>query len=645
MKSEKQLYQWDVNQYLTELQPTAQFVDYPMGNEVIRIETDGKRCRIPDEFLQTAGFKTCYERYSDGTYKAYNFNVQSSPKPPDYVYTAEERTTFDALVAKADAAIAEIKRRADSGEFTPKKGVDYFTDEEKNELMESVSSGAVGEFRKVVDSATTEYNANHNLKLAKYNANASEKLTTYDVNAEQQTTDYNRNAAEKLEAYNSNHAEKVAEYNQNAAALQTEVDRLRGECDNLAAENRKQENRISALLKLNKGQTYDILPEEGETASRTAPGGSKYVSVDKVGGKSVIWNQLCNPDRFEEMDCTASESSGIVTIADCLERNRYKAGFMAVTKGHKYYQTVKIKSDGVNPVGFQNYLFLDISDKTNSAEFTRFSVVGTCTESGNALVQLFSPNKTDYQIVKNSFMLIDLTLLFGAGNEPTAEQFTAMFPAESYPYNPGEIISARTATITAGAETITTGFPELRSALAAHDYIDMDGEKIHRKIKSVRIDGDTPIYGVSVDTDANCCRIVFENQLTPGIIGSKNEKVKSNVISDRLATISHADYWDNSLRASGINVYESLQAVCLRLHERTDIDTKEKAKAWLAENPITVYYEINPEELEDVTIPEPLQEWLPVEPGGTVTFRNSDESKQLAVPNGVSWVRKLDEVE
>lgn len=57
MKSEKQLYQWDVNQFLTELQPTAQFVDYPMGNEVIRIETDGKRCRIPDEFLQTAGFK------------------------------------------------------------------------------------------------------------------------------------------------------------------------------------------------------------------------------------------------------------------------------------------------------------------------------------------------------------------------------------------------------------------------------------------------------------------------------------------------------------------------------------------------------------------------------------------------------------
>nr|DAL74369.1 MAG TPA: hypothetical protein [Caudoviricetes sp.] len=358
-----------------------------------------------------------------------------------------------------------------------------------------------------------------------------------------------------------------------------------------------------------------------------------------------MWNQLCNPDTFSPVKCTVSESSGIVTLTDCANVNRYPAGFIAVIKGHKYYQTVKIKSDGTNPVGFQNYLFLDISDKTNSAEFTRLSVIGTCTESGKALVQLYSPNCTDYQIVKNSFMLFDLTLLFGAGNEPTAEQFEAMFPAESYPYNPGEIISSQTETITAGAETITTGFPELRSALAAHDYIDMNGEKTHRKIKSVKIDGDTPIYGVSVDTDANCCRIVFENQLTPGIIGSKNEKVKSNIISDRLATITHADYWDNSLRVSGINVFESLQAVCFRLHDRTDIDTKEKAKAWLAENPTTVFYEIESEEVTDITIPEPLQEWLPVEAGGTVTFRNTDESKQLPVPNAVSWVRKLDEVE
>ena len=645
MKSEKQLYQWDVNQYLTELQPTAQFVDYLMGNEVIRIETDGKRCRIPDEFLQTAGFKTCYERYSDGTYTAYNFNVQSSPKPPDYVYTVEERTTFDALVAKADAAIAEIKRRADSGEFTPVKGVDYFTESEKTELMESVSSGAIGDFRKVVDSATTEYNDNHNLKLAKYNANASEKLTTYDTNAEQHTSDYNRNAEQKLEAYNQNHTEKVAEYNQNAAALQTEVDRLRGECDNLAAENRKQENRISALLKLNKGQTYDILPEEGETASRTAPSGAKYVSEDKVGGKSVVWNQLYDKTKPLEgenngITFTRQEDGTIVAAGKNIDgKLSYSYSKINVIANHVYLS----KSIRLGDVG-KSYL---AGTTIGNNQYDRGNgAIATATKTGQAsfVVQMFEKGaEAKNEVVRPR--VFDLTLMFGAGNEPTAEQFEAMFPAESYPYNPGEIISSRTETITAGAEAITTGFPELRSALAAHDYIDMDGEKTHRKIKSVKIDGDTPIYGVSVDTDANCCRIVFENQLTPGIIGSKNEKVKSNIISDRLATISHADYWDNSLRASGINVFESLQAVCFRLHDRTDIDTKEKAKAWLAENPTTVFYEIESEEVTDVTIPEPLQEWLPVAPGGTVTFRNADESKQLPVPNAVSWVRKLDEVE
>lgn len=664
MKSEKQLYQWDVNQYLTELQPEAQFVDYPMGNEVIRIETEGRRCRIPDEFLQTAGFKTCYERYSDGTYKAYSFNVQSSPKPPDYVYTAEERTTFDALVAKADAAIAEIKRRADSGEFTPKKGVDYFTDAEKIELMEGVSSGAVGEFRKVVDTATAEYNDNHNLQLAKYNANASEKLTTYDTNDEQRTSDYNRNAAEKLEAYNSNHTKKVAEYNQNAetktaefdanaAALQTEVDRLRGECDTLAAENRKQENRISALMKLNKGQTYDILPEEGETASRTAPSGAKYVSVDKVGGKSIVWNQLFNVSQNNRVDGGQFEinfESQTVTLNGNSGNNAWLSiipddgAFAALNvKEHQYiYKIAVLENQTAEDIrfGFLNRGFVANIPANYTGQVNFVCTVSDPDKGKSIGFSGLQPN-TDYS-VRLVLSACDLTLLFGAGNEPTAEQFERMFPSESYPYNAGEIISSRTESITAGAETITTGFQELRSAMAAHDYIDMGGGKVHRKIKSVRIDGETPIYSVRTDQD-NCCRVVFTPETSPGIVISEEPTIPTNIISDKLATITHNNYWSDGAY-TGIEAYPGYASISMRLQDRTDLDTKKKVSAWLADNPMTVYYEINPEELEDVTIPEALTEWLPVEAGGTVTFQNADESKQMAVPNSISWVRKLDEV-
>lgn len=377
------------------------------------------------------------------------------------------------------------------------------------------------------------------------------------------------------------------------------------------------------------------------------------------------------------------------------------------------------------------------------------------------------PN-TDYAL-KIVLAACDLTLLFGAGNEPTAEQFDKMFPAESYPYNPGEIISGTTANvelegknlwddsdpaftkvltkagfafdgtvwkselidyiatpiaITKGStfsydikspegsnarfkfamnsgnliyrphesdgswkhhsvylpddvhtiyidytqrasceikniqlergtvetsysphtkQSITPGFPELRSALAAHDYIDMNGEKVHRKIKTTRIDGNTPIYSVRTDQD-NCCRVVFTPESAPGIVISEEPTVATNIIADKLATITHNGYWSDK-SYTGISAYPGYSAVSMRLQDRTDLDTKDKVSAWLADNPTTVYYETESDELADVTIPEALTEWLTVEAGGPVTFRNSDESKQLAVPNGVSWVRKLNEVE
>lgn len=759
MKSEKQLYQWDVNQYLTELQPTAEFVDYPMGNDVIRIETDGKRCRIPDEFLQTAGFKTCYERYSDGTYKAYSFNVLSSPKPPDYVYTAEERTTFEALVNKADAAIDEIKRRADSGEFTPVKGVDYFTDAEKNELMESVSDGAIGEFRKVVDSATTELSDNHNLKLAKYNANASEKLTTYDTNAEQHTTDYNRNAEVKLEAYNSNHTEKVAEYNQNsetktaefdsnAAALQTEVDRLRGECDTLAAENRKQENKISALIKLNKGQTYDILPEEGEAASRTAPSGAKYVSVDKVSGKSIVWNQLNNPaDNINvQKGAIKLNDDGSITISGTVQdAGKYNelqiSQSIVFARNQKYLvRTNKVLSICVNG---HDKSTTDALLYAGASDWTGYVALGVA-------------NGDEVNIEELTVQVYNLTQMFGAGNEPTIEQFKKLFAQKIYPYNAGEIISSTTAavelegknlwddsdpaftkvltkvrftfdgtvwkselidyiktpiTIAKGStfsydikapkgvnarikftmnsgvnivyrshasdgswkhhslylpddvhtiyvdytqrgpceikniqlergtaetaysphtkQSITTGFPELHSAGTAHDEIDMDGGQVIRNVYTVKIE----TLPWQKNADNRFVANLPAQAKAAGTFNDKNNELCNTYESKTMNELFAGEKGIATHSTTGEKVWIYDNAY----------ETPEQLVASLSG--AVLQYELATPTTEPVTIPEALQEWLPVEPGGTVTFRNSDESKQLAVPNSVSWVRKLNEVE
>lgn len=602
MKSEKQLYQWDVNQYLTELQPEAQFVDYPMGNEVIRIETDGKRCRIPDEFLQTAGFKTCYERYSDGTYKAYSFNVQSSPKPPDYVYTAEERTTFEALVEKADAAIEEIKRRADSGEFTPVKGVDYFTETEKNEMMESVSDGAVGEFRKVVDSATTElsdthnlqlakYNDNHNLKLAKYNANASEKLNTYDTNAEV-----------KLEAYNKNHTEKVAEYNQNAAALQTEVDRLRGECDTLAAENRKQENKISALIKLNKGQTYDLLPEEGETASRTAPSGATYVSVDKVGGKSVV----------EAGEIVSSTTAAVELEGKNLWDDSDPAFTQVLTKAGFTFDGSVWKSELIDyiatPIKIEKGKKFSYDIKAPKGANVRFKFA---MDSGNLI---YRPHESDGSWKHHSVYLADdvHTIYVDYTQRASCEIKNIQL----------ERGTTETAYSPHTKQSITTGFPELHSAGTAHDEIDLDGGAIRRNIGTVDLG--------TLTWDDNG---TFDNGNVQFIARIPGRAYTSNGLCDRFEKSEDNALGTYTLRTTG-------DQITFTAPEGAEINAFIESV-----NGATLYYELATPTTEQVTIPEALQEWLPVEAGGTVTFRNADESKQLAVPNAVSWVRKLDEVE
>ena len=463
MKPGKQLYQWDVNQFLIELQPTAEFVDYPMGNEVIRIKSDGTRCRIPDEVLQTYGGKTCYERYPDGTYRAYSFTVLYSPKPPDYVYTPEERTTFEALTARVDSAIEEIKRRADSGEFTPVKGVDYFTDAEKNEMMESVSSGAVGEFRKVVDTATTEYNDNHNLKLDKYNANAAEKLTTYDINAEQHTTDYNRNAAEKLEAYNQNHAAKVAEYDANAetktaefdanaAALQTEVDRLRGECDKLAAEKA---NIDGYYEEMTVGDAEQLVAtqfvEDNKPYLFRSTGGSSDVGnrsyLDKIVGGTVVWNQLANVLPNETRNGLAySTDNGEISITGTVQGAPTYGQFDLTRNldfkrdGRKYLILLSQTLD----VGVSGY------DHASRNAFFFSQTRGT---NWNGYVFMYVEEGETVSVSNLSLNVFDLTQMFGstiADYIYSLEQATAgagvswfkkLFQKDYYPYNAGELLS------------------------------------------------------------------------------------------------------------------------------------------------------------------------------------------------------------
>lgn len=130
MNTEKRLYQWDTGQKLVGC--TGLYVDFPIGDEVYRVETADGMCIIPDELLQTSGSHKVYECMTNNTIRSFGFSVKPRPMPPNYVYTPTEKLTLEGLAQRVDDAIADMIRRADSGEFdghTPVKGVDYFDGE------------------------------------------------------------------------------------------------------------------------------------------------------------------------------------------------------------------------------------------------------------------------------------------------------------------------------------------------------------------------------------------------------------------------------------------------------------------------------------------------------------------------------------
>ena len=130
MNTEKRLYQWDTGQKLTGC--TGLYVDFSIDNEVYRVETIDGTCIIPDELLQTSGGHKVYECMTNNTIRSFAFSVKPRPMPPNYVYTPTEKLTLEGLAQRVDDAVADMIRRADSGEFdgyTPVKGVDYFDGE------------------------------------------------------------------------------------------------------------------------------------------------------------------------------------------------------------------------------------------------------------------------------------------------------------------------------------------------------------------------------------------------------------------------------------------------------------------------------------------------------------------------------------
>jgi hypothetical protein len=152
--------------------------------------------------------------------------------------------------------------------------------------------------------------------------------------------------------------------------------------------------------------------------------------IKRLKGNSVVWNNLYR--YFHAQQSSLSENGNLITIIPSGEYPGVKNDDFPFIVGHKYI-CIAYRLNGGE---------LYINAGGNYDSFT--NVPFTITKASRRDVTIYTfGDLAGSEFVITRPQIIDLTLMFGAGNEPTTiEEFNARKPivADEYAYNEGEVI-------------------------------------------------------------------------------------------------------------------------------------------------------------------------------------------------------------
>ena len=215
---------------------------------------------------------------------------------------------------------------------------------------------------------------------------------------------------------------------------------------------KKAQRAIQFQAELNKGQTWDFEEDDSVAYSRTVPSGAKAGAVESYGGKTVAWNQLVDDHlirgdseregiSFEKISAQSFRLSGTATSSGSRVADFYFSNdnSLSCVSGHKYLAIGGSAACNVSIYG----------DITHPIQNAANSFIETATKTGSSVkfwARLPITDGQAYDLVVN-IAFIDLTLLYGPGNEPTDTSDPRIAQIEAYAaahpeYNAGELVSA-----------------------------------------------------------------------------------------------------------------------------------------------------------------------------------------------------------
>jgi len=205
--------------------------------------------------------------------------------------------------------------------------------------------------------------------------------------------------------------------------------------------------RIENLALLAKGVLYNDQIDSTVAYTKAIPAGAqKYASIDKIGGKTVVFNQLANKALYpatttyngvtftNNNDGTITANGTNVSVDELV----YTLQSLTLDTTHKYL------SIGCPVTDFPQLQkpFLRITNATDS-DYGNGAILQPTVSSTSMSIRI--PASITVSAIIFKPQLFDLTLMFGAGNEPTTvDQFRKMFPDTMYSYDAGSLLSAKT---------------------------------------------------------------------------------------------------------------------------------------------------------------------------------------------------------
>ncbi len=151
----------------------------------------------------------------------------------------------------------------------------------------------------------------------------------------------------------------------------------------------------------------------------------------------VMFNPIQNVYAdYNELNESTLVNFNQMVLNENINRTYIKSSVIPITKknlninNHKYYLHFDKNTSGIVAIGYNNGT--SNVDLTTPSDTGAFDFIFLCSK-----VMYFSVYSVVDNLSLTNFNIIDLTLMFGTGNEPNLEQCKEYFTAQYYPYNEG----------------------------------------------------------------------------------------------------------------------------------------------------------------------------------------------------------------